>query len=109
MTAPSAEFAAQVAEAIQAERAARIDNLGLEATLWLAAAPLWTMSAATAASFPAPDGIGLRQAGQGRGLVRDPRLAARRRRRANCSSGCPMNIGALSWTCCARSFGWRGG
>ena len=55
MTAPSAEFAAQVAEAIQAERAARIDNLGLEATLWLAAAPLWTMSAATAASFPAPD------------------------------------------------------
>jgi len=55
MTAPNAELAAQVAEAIQAERAARIDSLGPEATLWLAAVPLWTMSAATAASFPAPD------------------------------------------------------
>jgi len=55
MTAPSAEFAAQVADAVQAERAARIESLGRDATLWLAAAPLWTRSAAKAAGFPVRD------------------------------------------------------
>jgi hypothetical protein len=55
MTAPNAEFAAQVAGAVRAERAGRIDTLGREATLWLAAVPLWTLSAAKAAGFPAAD------------------------------------------------------
>ena len=55
MTAPNAEFADQVAGAVRAERAARIDTLGREATLWLAAVPLWTLSAAKAAGFPVAD------------------------------------------------------
>lgn len=55
MTAPSAEFAAQVAEAVDAERVARIDSIGRQSTIWLAAAPLWTLSAAKAAGFPEGD------------------------------------------------------
>jgi hypothetical protein len=77
MTAPSAEFAAQVEGAVQAERAARIESLGRDATLWLAAAPLWTLSAAKAAQFPAADILDFvkraRDAGwcQTRGSLRD--------------------------------------
>ena len=54
MSAPNAEFIAQVAEVVRAERTAKVESLGRQATLWLAAVPLWTASAATAAGFPAP-------------------------------------------------------
>jgi hypothetical protein len=54
VTTPDTELAARVATAVQAERAAKIDELGRDATLWLALVPLWTRSAAEAAAFPAP-------------------------------------------------------
>jgi len=57
VSAPNAEFPALVAEAVQAERAAAMEDLGRDATLWLAAVPLWTRGAAEAARFPAPSVI----------------------------------------------------
>jgi len=55
VTAPNAELASQVADAVREERENRIRGLGLNAVTWLALAPLWTLSAAKAAGFPADD------------------------------------------------------
>jgi len=55
MTAPNAELASQVANAVREERENRIRGLGLTAVTWLALAPLWTLSAAKAVGFPADD------------------------------------------------------
>lgn len=49
----SAGLPAALADAILAEQAATVSELGIVPTLWLAAAPLWTRSAAEACSFPA--------------------------------------------------------
>jgi hypothetical protein len=49
----SAGLPAALADAIAAEQAATVSELGIGPTLWLAAAPLWTRSAAEACGFPA--------------------------------------------------------
>jgi hypothetical protein len=48
------DVATEVAEQLQAERIATIEELGPIPTLWFAAVPLWTRSAAEAARFPMP-------------------------------------------------------
>jgi hypothetical protein len=57
MTTQDNEFEDRVAAAVRARRAASIEDLGRDGTLWLAAAPLWTRGAAQAASFPVPSVI----------------------------------------------------
>ena len=52
MTTPSTAFSVRVEEAVRARRSDTIENLGREATLWLAAVPLWTRHVAQAAGFP---------------------------------------------------------
>jgi hypothetical protein len=52
MTAAPDELQALVEKALRDRRIATADELGATATLWLAAAPVWTRSAAEAVSFP---------------------------------------------------------
>jgi hypothetical protein len=54
VSAGQRDVATEVAEQLQAERMATIEDLGPIPTLWFAAAPLWTRSAAEAARFPKP-------------------------------------------------------
>lgn len=54
MSAAPHDVAAEIAEQLQAERMATIEDLGPIPMLWFAAVPLWTRSAAEAAGFPLP-------------------------------------------------------